>query len=212
MPAIRIVHADDDLLVVDKPAGVLVVPAPGRGGQTVVDRVSTQEGVRAVAVHRLDEDTTGALVLALTDAGRTGMERLFREHAVTRDYLALTSGTPSPPAGRIASRLQEDAAGIVRVVAGGGVEAITHYETVGRRDRCALVQCRLETGRRNQIRAHFAALGCPLAGDRKYGFRARPGEHFSRVMLHSWRIEFLHPVSGARVRLEIPPAEAILHA
>ncbi|MFM1872618.1 MAG: hypothetical protein RL398_2040 [Planctomycetota bacterium] len=207
MDSVPILHDDEHLLVVDKPAGVLVVPAPGRSGPTLVDLVTKQLGSRVQAVHRLDEETTGALVLARTDAGRTGMETLFRAHAVEREYLALCSAAPNPPAGKIESGLVEAPGGIVKVVARGGERAVTHYEMVERRGKCTLVRCRLETGRRNQIRVHLAALGCPLAGDRKYGYRARPGERFPRVMLHSWRLSFRHPVLGTAVTVVVPPRE-----
>lgn len=210
MVVVTILHRDDHLVVVDKPAGVLVVPAPGRKGPTVVDLVATGLGSQVHAVHRLDEETTGALVLALDQDTRAGMEGLFREHAVERVYLALLASAPSPPAGRVESRLRDGPDGIVRVVATGGERAVTHYETLDRRGRCCLVSCRLETGRRNQIRVHMAALGCPVAGDRKYGFRARPGEVFRRVMLHSWRLRFRHPVNGGTVAVVAAPAEAEL--
>ncbi len=212
MRPLPVLHQDDHLIVVDKPAGVLVVSAPGRQEPTLVDRVSQQLGERVQAVHRLDEETTGAIVLARSDAGRVGMEALFRAHTVEREYLALTSSAPSPPAGRIESNLREDAGGVVKVVARGGQRAVTHYHTLCRRGRCTLVACRLETGRRNQIRAHLAALGCPLAGDRKYGFRARGGERFPRVMLHSWRLRFVHPVTGVEVMVRIDAAEPELRA
>lgn len=207
MSPVPILFQDDHLVVVDKPVGFLVVPAPKRHGPTVVDLVGAQLGKRVQAVHRLDEETSGALVLALTDAGRVGMEDLFRTHAVEREYLALASAAPSPPAGRIESRLLEDEGGVVRVVPRGGERAVTHYETVERRGRCVLVRCRLETGRRNQIRAHLSALGCPLAGDRKYGFRARAGESFRRLMLHSWRLRFVHPVGGVVIAVIAQPVE-----
>jgi len=210
MKSVQILHHDEHLLVVDKPAGVLVVPAPGRSGPTLLDLVSRQIQAPVLAVHRLDEDTTGALVLALGEAAKAAMETLFRAHAVVREYLALASVAPSPPAGRIESQLREDNSGVVRVVARGGERAVTHYTTLARRGHCTLVQCRLETGRRNQIRAHLAALGCPLAGDRKYGFRARSGERYPRVMLHSWRLQFRHPLLGNSIELAILPAEAEL--
>ncbi len=210
MIPLSVLYQDDHLVVIDKPAGVLVVQAPGKPSSTVVDILAAQLGRRVQAVHRLDEETTGALSLALDDAGRVGMEILFREHAIERDYLALASAAPSPAAGKIEANLQEGPDGIVRVVQRGGVHAVTHYETLLRRDRCTLVRCRLETGRRNQIRVHLAALGCPLAGDRKYGFRARPGEHFARVMLHSWQMRFQHPVTGVVVFVEAMPPESIL--
>ncbi|MBZ0153500.1 MAG: RluA family pseudouridine synthase [Planctomycetes bacterium] len=207
---ILVLHRDDHLVVVHKPAGVLVVPAPGRAAPTLIDRLGRQLGQRVFAVHRLDEQTTGALVVAITESARAAMEELFRRHAVERDYLALVAAAPSPPAGTIESQLEEGADGIVRVVRRGGQTAITHYETLSRRGRCVLVRCRLETGRRNQIRAHLAALGCPLAGDRKYGFRAREGERFPRVMLHSWRLAFDHPLTTQRVAVVVAPAEAEL--
>jgi len=207
---VPVLYQDDHLVVVDKPAGVLVVPAPGRSERTLIDHLTRQLQRQVFAVHRLDEDTTGAIVVALDDEARRGMEALLKDHAVTREYLALVAATPSPPAGRIESNLQEGADGVVRVVPRGGQRAVTHYETLVRRGRGALVGCRLETGRRNQIRAHLAALGCPVVGDRKYGFRARPGERFSRVMLHSWRASFVHPITGARIAVTAPPPEPAL--
>jgi len=207
--AVPILHDDEHLLVVDKPSDLLVVAAPGRSGPTLIDVLSAQLGQRVHAVHRLDEGTTGALVVARTVAGRDAMDPLFRNHAVRREYLALVVGRPSPDAGRIESRLQE-IDGVVRVVERGGQPAITHYEALARRDRLTLVCCRLETGRRNQIRAHLSALGCPIAGDRKYGYRARPGESFARPMLHSWRLAFRHPLLGVDVAVEAVSFESLL--
>lgn len=209
MADVPILHRDDHLVVVDKPAGILVVDAPGRRGPTLVDVLARQLGGPVQAVHRLDEDTTGAMVFALDTAARAGLDDLFRRHAVLREYLALASAAPSPPKGRIESQLAEDGAGVVRVVRRGGERAVTHYESIARRGRCTLLLCRLETGRRNQIRAHLAALGCPLAGDRKYGFRARGDERFPRVMLHSWRLRFPHPVTGCELAVEAPPGPAL---
>jgi len=117
------------------------------------------------------------------------------------------TAAPSPPSGRIESNLLEDAAGVVRVVPRGGQRAVTHYRTLTRRGRCTLVALRLETGRRNQIRAHMAALGCPVAGDRKYGFRARGGESFPRVMLHSWSLKLAHPADGREIAVVCEPVE-----
>lgn len=203
----RVLHADERIVVVDKPAGRLVVPAPGRRDQTLVTVLTAQLGRKVFAVHRLDEDTTGAMLFVLDDEARVAFDGLFRRHAIQRDYLALVTAAPSPPSGRIESALQEGVDGTVRVVERGGQRAVTHYETIERRGRCTLVRCRLETGRRNQIRVHLAALGCPLAGDRKYGYRARTGETFRRVMLHSWRLEFEHPFTRETVRVVVDPPE-----
>lgn len=199
MPDVPVLHRDDDLIVVDKPPGILVVPAPGRSGENLTDRLSRQLATRVFAVHRLDEDTTGVMVFALNEGARAQLEALFREHAIERDYLALLSSNPSPPAGKIESNLLEGPDGIMRVVPRGGQRAVTHYQSLGRRGRCCLVRCRLETGRRNQIRAHMSAIGCPIAGDRKYGYRSRDQESFRRPMLHSWRLRFCMPGDPTRV-------------
>ncbi|HLQ38967.1 MAG TPA: RluA family pseudouridine synthase [Planctomycetota bacterium] len=206
MQPIAIHHQDDDLLVVDKPPGVLVVPAPGRRGPTLIDLLERQLGRRLMPVHRLDEETSGALLVAQTDAARIGLEAQFRSHSVERVYLALVAGTPSPANGRIQARLAVDG-DLVRVVRSGGEVAVTDYQLLARRGRCSLLRCRLETGRRNQIRVHMAELGCPLAGDRKYGYRIRGGERFARVMLHSWRLGFQHPTTSIRLDIVVEPRE-----
>ena len=207
--SIPVLHRDEHLLIVDKPAGTLVVPAGGRRETCLVDRLTQQLEQRVYAVHRLDEETTGCLAFALDEASRDSLDRTFRDHAATRDYLALTTAVPSPESGCIESHLEEGADGVVRVVRRGGRRAVTHYAALARRDRGSLVRCRLETGRRNQIRVHLAALGCPVAGDRKYGYRPRSGERFGRVMLHSWRLKLAHPLTGAAVEVacEAPEVE-----
>ena len=217
MSAVReleILHRDEDLLVVDKPPGLLVVEAPGRTGATLVELVSKQIGERVFAVHRLDEDTSGVLVLARSEAGREGLDALFREHRAQRVYLALATSVPNPRAGRIESWLQVCDDGIVRSSSrpGKGERAVTEYRVRERRGPDALIECRLETGRRNQIRVHLAELGCPIVGDRKYGWRARRGggPKVKRPLLHAWRIAFAHPVHGTQVEVEAVPPEQIL--
>lgn len=209
---VPILHRDDHLLIVHKPAGVLVVPAAGRTEPCMVEVLTKQLGQRVIAVHRLDEDTTGCLAFAFDEHARKGLDQTFRDHRAERDYLALTTAVPSPESGCIESHLEEGPDGIVRVVKRGGRRAVTHYATVARRGRGSLVRCRLETGRRNQIRVHLAALGCPVAGDRKYGYRARPGERYTRVMLHSWSLKLAHPITGNRVEVvcEAPEPELTL--
>lgn len=187
-PDVPILFADDAVLVVAKPAGMLVVPAPAQRRPTVVDVVSAASGSRVHAVHRLDEDTTGTLVLARTRTSQVWLEDVFRQHRAQRTYLALVSHTPSPTAGRIESRLRVGKDGIVRSVARGGEVAITDYRVLARRGEDVLVECRLQTGRRNQIRVHMHDLGCPLCGDRKYGWRPRREATFARVMLHAEHI------------------------
>lgn len=207
MPPVTVLHHDEHLLIVDKPAGILVVPAAGRSGPTMVDLLKKQLARPVIAVHRLDEETTGCLAFAFSDAARIGLDATFRDHTAERDYLALTTAVPSPESGCIESNLEEGTDGIVRVVRRGGRRGVTHYETVSRRGRGCLVRCRLETGRRNQIRVHLAALGCPVAGDRKYGYRARSGESFPRVMLHSSSLKLDHPIGGEKVFVVCEPKE-----
>lgn len=207
---VPVLHRDDHLLIVDKPAGVLVVPAAGRAEPCLVDRLTAQLGQRVFAVHRLDEDTTGCLAFALDERAQGALDATFRDHAALRDYLALTTAVPSPESGCVESQLEEGGDGIVRVVRRGGRRAVTHYAALSRHGRGSLVRCRLETGRRNQIRVHLAALGCPVAGDRKYGYRARPGERFGRVMLHSWSLKIPHPVTGELVEVSCEAQELAL--
>lgn len=202
-------YLDDDVLVVDKPSGVLTVEAPDRTGDTLVDIVQREHG-RVFPVHRLDEETTGVLVLARTLEAREFLEEIFRTRQSERIYLALLSRVPTPPSGRIEARLKLGDDGVVRADPKGDV-AITTYRTLGRRAGGALVACRLQTGRRNQIRAHFAELGAPLCGDRKYGYRSGSGRgSFPRVMLHAWRLAFPHPEDGRRIVAESQPPEEIL--
>lgn len=210
-PAIRILHQDEHLLVVAKPARLLVVPAPGRRGPTLPDVLRRQTGQHVHPVHRLDEDVTGVLVLATSQQARRALEPVFREHRATRIYLALLSRAPNPAAGRIESRLEESSGGVVRSVARGpGERAVTIYRTLRRIERCTLVECELQTGRRNQIRVHMAELGCPIVGDRKYGFRVRGGESSSRPLLHAERLLFSHPFTGEQLDLSVEAEEPAL--
>ena len=114
--SIPVLHRDDHLLIVDKPAGTLVVPVSGRNEDCMVDRLTHQLEQRVYAVHRLDEDTTGCLAFALDEASRDALDRTFREHTAMRDYLALTTAVPSPESGCIESHLEEGADGVVRVL------------------------------------------------------------------------------------------------
>jgi 23S rRNA pseudouridine1911/1915/1917 synthase len=174
----------------------------------VVDELTAQLGNRVFAVHRLDEDVTGVLVLANNESSRKPLEQVFRGHRSERFYLALLSRAPSPRAGRIESRLREEQSGLVRSVESGpGQKAITEYRTLKRVGHHTLVECRLLTGRRNQIRVHMADLGCPIVGDRKYGFRSRGGTPVKRLLLHAHTVRFPHPITGVEVFVRAEPGE-----
>ena len=194
---IAILHDDEHLLVVDKPAGVLAVAAPGRREPTLIDLLTRQLGTRVHAVHRLDEGTTGAMVVARTEGARDAMDPLFRQHLVRREYLALVVGRPAPSAGRIESQLRDDG-DLVRVVERGGQLAITDYESLDRRGRLTLVCCRLQTGRRNQIRVHLAFAGLPVVGDSVYGKPGSDPVRADRQLLHASKLGFNLP-DGKRV-------------
>jgi len=212
MSKIEILHSDPHLLVVNKPPGMLVVAAPGRRATTLVDVLSRQLGARVYPVHRLDEGTTGVLMLARSVEAQEKLAEIFRSHRIERIYLALLTAVPTPPAGRIESYLLEDSRGVLHSVnkKQGGKRAVSEYRVLERRGRHALVECRLETGRRNQIRAHMAELGCPVVGDRKYGFRGKGVDGVSRPLLHACRLRLEHPFGGEPILVDCPAAESEL--
>jgi 23S rRNA pseudouridine1911/1915/1917 synthase len=215
--ALEIVHEDDHLLVVDKPAGMVVHPAAGNFDGTRVNallhhcagRLSGIGGVaRPGIVHRIDKDTSGLLVVAKTDVAHEGLAAQFARHSVDRRYLSITSGIPVPAAGTIDAPLARSAANrkkIAIVGEGRGKRAVTHYRIVEPLKGAALVECRLETGRTHQVRVHMASIGHPLLGDPVYG-RVRNEQrdvlkrlNFHRQALHAAELGFVHPVTKAKL-------------
>ncbi len=212
LPKERILFEDKEFLIVDKPAGILSTHAPGRGtSQVLVPMLSALlkemgEDSELYAVHRLDEDTTGALVLARSEQMRAQLDRLFRRHEIERIYHAIVSGRPSPASGTLTSRLVVDEQDVVRVVRQGGERAITHYATLHSDDAFSLLACRLETGKRNQIRVQLADRGHPLLGDRKYGNKKlrETAPAAPRCMLHASALGLTHPSTGETLRVVAP--------
>jgi 23S rRNA pseudouridine1911/1915/1917 synthase len=209
---VRVVHADDWLAVVDKPAGLVVHPAPGHRGETLVDVLSDllaggPDPERPGIVHRLDKDTSGLMLVARTSEAHAALSALIAAHEVERRYLALVAGTPRSRSGTIDAPLGRDyRAPEKRTVGGRGARvAKTHFEVLEALPADALVAARLETGRTHQIRAHFAAIGHPVAGDTRYGESGRHG--LERQFLHSARIGFSHPGDGSELSFEseLPP-------
>jgi 23S rRNA pseudouridine1911/1915/1917 synthase len=204
---------DAHLAVVAKPAGLVVHPTASRRTGTLVNRLlgmgmplaAGEDPDRPGIVHRLDAGTSGLMVVAKDEAARAGLTRKFRRHDVARTYLALVRGSPPHDRFRIDAALERDRARI-RVTAGGGRAATTEVEVRERFVRSALVEARPRTGRTHQIRVHLSSTGHPILGDARYrgGGDDAKGLGLDRPFLHSWRIAFDHPVTGARIELEEP--------
>jgi 23S rRNA pseudouridine1911/1915/1917 synthase len=207
----RVVHSDRDLLVVEKEPALLTVPTALREDEeSLVERLLEAERERGIrrpalyALHRLDRDTSGLLLFARSRRAFEGLQAQLDSRAIERLYVAVATGTVEPPAGRLASRLVEDPRSLKMRPArrrGEGKEAITDYETVERLPAATVLSVRLHTGRKNQIRVHFAEAGHPLVGDRRYG---GPSPLIGRTALHARILGFAHPVTGRRVRFESP--------
>jgi 23S rRNA pseudouridine1911/1915/1917 synthase len=204
---LRVVHLDEWLAVVDKPAGLVVHPAPSHTGPTLVDELADVLGggadpERPGIVHRLDRGTSGLLVVARDDATHAALQEAVRRREVERRYLALAQG-------RIASRTGTIDAPIGRAVrqrhrmavsGAGSRQARTHFEVRELLAADTYLEAQLETGRTHQIRAHFAAIGHPLAGDETYGGKPRYG--LRRQFLHAHRLAFRHPATGEALGFE----------
>jgi 23S rRNA pseudouridine1911/1915/1917 synthase len=223
--ALVVVHEDAHLIVVDKPAGLVVHPAAGNPDGTLVNALlhhcqGQLSGIGGVArpgiVHRIDKDTSGLLVVAKTDAAHEGLAAQFADHSIERAYLAVVAGHPAPPAGTVTGaigRSDRDRKKMALVAEGRGKHAVTHYRTLRGLGAASLVECRLETGRTHQVRVHMASIGHPLLGDSVYGRpnpRFRPAlvaAHFARQALHAAQLGFVHPISKERLNFtsEIPP-------
>jgi 23S rRNA pseudouridine1911/1915/1917 synthase len=209
-----VVYEDADLLVVNKPAGLTVHPAPGHPSGTLVNavlaRVPDLPGIggtlRPGIVHRLDKDTSGLLVVAKTDEAHRSLAAQLRTHSVVRMYLAVVRGRLRRDAGVIAAPIGRHPAHRTRLaVVPRGREAVTHYEVLERFRTATLLACRLETGRTHQIRVHLTHIGHPILGDPVYG-RA-PAPEMRRQALHAARLEFTHPRTGRRITCTAPIPE-----
>lgn len=223
---LAIVYEDDDLVVVDKPPGMVVHPAPGHFTGTLVNALlhhcPSLSGIGGVArpgiVHRLDQDTSGLIVVAKTQRAMDALARAFASHdKVEKTYLAVCHGRPRLDSGRIENMIGRHPVDRKRmaVVEKGGKLAVTNWRVAKfmPETNLSLVECRIETGRTHQIRVHMASLGCPVVGDAVYGRRAldkRLGPVPARQMLHAWRLSLAHPADGRRMDFESPPPSDLL--
>ena len=209
-PEPDIAWEDEHLLVVDKPAGLVVHPGHGHAQGTLVHalagKIAGGDPERPGIVHLLDRDTSGLMVVARSEAAHARLEELVRERALERTYLALVRGRPRSRTGRIEAPIGRDRGDATRVSldTDSPRDAITHFEVEQLYPEHALLRVKLETGRMHQIRVHLAAIDLPVVGDRTYGV---PGLDLSRQFLHAAELSFPHPFSGERIetRSELPP-------
>lgn len=215
---LTVIYEDDALMVVDKPPGMVVHPAPGHTGGTLVNALLAYcpelagGGDRPGIVHRLDQDTSGLILVAKSEKARRGLQQQFKDRLVQKAYLALLDGHLQPAWGRIEAPVGRDPRHRQRMsVLPGGREAVTEYhvleqyahQTGEAAGDYALVEAGPRTGRTHQIRVHFASVGHPVVGDSVYG-RRRPQLPVPRQFLHAWRLGFKHPNTGQRINLETP--------
>jgi 23S rRNA pseudouridine1911/1915/1917 synthase len=210
---LRIAYEDEHLVVVDKPAGLVVHPAPGHASGTLVHGllehdVAGGDADRPGIVHRLDRDTSGLMVVARSEEAYRRLQGLVRKHVLERHYLALVVGLPRSRSGRIEAPIGRDLRDPVRQSLDTDTprDAVTHFDVAELLSGHTLLDVRLETGRTHQIRVHLAAIDLPVAGDPVYG---RPRElGLSRQFLHAARLGFDHPFTAERVHVESPlPAD-----
>ena len=214
-----IVYEDDDLVVVDKAPGMVVHPAPGHFTGTLVNAIlhhcPALKGIGGVArpgiVHRLDQYTSGLIVIAKSDPAMEGLTKAFAGHkSVEKTYLAVCHGRPRLNAGRIENLIGRHPVDRKRmaIVEKNGKVAITNWRARPLADgRLSLMECRIETGRTHQIRVHMASLGCPVIGDQVYGKTALDKRLVpvpERQMLHAWKLKLYHPVKGVPMDFTAP--------
>ncbi|WP_079729260.1 RluA family pseudouridine synthase [Novosphingobium mathurense] len=221
-----VVFEDEFLIVIDKPAGLVVHPAAGNSDGTLVNALlhhcrGQLSGIGGVArpgiVHRIDKDTSGLLVVAKTDRAHEGLAAQFADHSIERAYKAIVGGHPIPIAGTVTGAIGRSSTNrkkMAIVDEGRGKHAVTHYRTLERLRNASLVECRLETGRTHQVRVHMSSIGHPLLGDPVYGrtpSALRPilqRLQFSRQALHAAELGFIHPVKKEKVHFVSPvPAD-----
>jgi 23S rRNA pseudouridine1911/1915/1917 synthase len=202
---LRIAYEDEHVLVVDKPAGIVVHPSPGHATGTLVHglvgRAAGGNEDRPGIVHRLDRDTSGLLVVARSDEAYERLQELVRKRELERRYKALVRGRPRSWRGRIEAPIGRDRHDPTRHSLDTDTprEAVTHFEVERLLEKHALLDVRLETGRTHQIRVHLAAIGLPVVGDPVYGV---PDDRLRRQFLHAWRLAFPHPIGGEPVEVE----------
>lgn len=210
---LQIIHEDDTLIVIDKPAGLVVHPGSGNWQGTLLNALLAHAPQlatvpRAGIVHRLDKDTSGLLVIAKTLTAQTDLVRQLQARTVTREYRAVTHGKVARD-GKIEGAIGRDPRSRIRMaVVRGGKPAVTHYKVLEKLARASVLACRLETGRTHQIRVHLQKLGHPIWGDPVYGPRnPPPTPQLPRQALHAEKLALTHPQSGETLQWQAPLPE-----
>ena len=219
-----VAYEDEHLIVIDKPAGLVVHPAAGNLDGTLVNALlhhceGSLSGIGGVArpgiVHRIDKDTSGLMVAAKTDRAHEGLARQFHDHSIDRRYRAIVGGVPRPAEGKVDAPLARSATNRKKIaIVQGGKRAVTHFRTMQLLRDAALVECRLETGRTHQVRVHMASIGHALLGDPVYG-RTKGAQKalletlgFRRQALHAAHLGFIHPVKTTALAFDsVMPAD-----
>lgn len=222
-----ILYEDDDLLIVNKPAGLVVHPAPGHTSGTLVnallahcktpDGKSTLSGIGGIQrpgiVHRLDKDTSGAIAIAKTDLAHQNLQQQFQTKTARREYLAVVYGAPTTETGTVDLPIGRHAADRKKMAivpeADGGRRAVTHWRVIERLGNYTLMQFDLETGRTHQIRVHSAQMGHPIVGDPVYGSGRSIGVNLPGQALHAWQLRLQHPITQAVIEVVAPVPEYV---
>lgn len=209
-----VIYEDDDVIVVNKPVGLVVHPAPGHPDGTLVNALLYHCGtslsgingeLRPGIVHRIDRDTSGLIIAAKNDAAHLALAAQLQDHSLYREYEAVCVGTLKEASGTVDAPIARHPADRKRMCVDpkGGRAAVTHWSVLGRYPGHTHIQCRLETGRTHQIRVHMAYIGHPLLGDVVYGAK-KPVPGLAGQCLHARRLSFVHPSAGTRVTVECP--------
>lgn len=214
-PPLDIIYEDDELLVIDKPAGMLAIATEKERERTAYHLAmeyvrSRNVRSRVFIVHRLDRDTSGVLLFAKNEDIKHALQDNWDDLAKLRSYIAVIEGTPRPAQGRIENYLRETESHLVYAAkSGDGKKAVTNYKVLKSNGKYAYVSVNIETGRKNQIRVHMKGLGCPVAGDKKYGAETNP---VHRLCLHCDKLIIAHPYTNEEMIFESPVPRKIMKA
>lgn len=218
---LSVLYEDDDILIVDKPKGMVVHPAPGHYSGTLVNAVlyhckGQLSGINGILrpgiVHRIDRDTTGSLIICKNDLSHREIARQLKEHSLNRSYRAIVHGVVTEDEGTVDAPIGRDEKDRIRMAVNEkhGKPAVTHYKVLQRFREYTYIECRLETGRTHQIRVHMTSIGHPLLGDEIYGPR-KTAFHLEGQTLHAYCLGFIHPANREYIEVKAPIPAYFMH-